>query len=466
MPPTGPAARPPVWGGRPVRAAAQRSFLERALGLVTRVEQGEATTALLLTLNGFLLLAAYACIKPVREALILTLPKGAEVKTYLSAGMAGVFLFAVPAYGKVAARLPRNRLVIGVTVFFASHLLLFYGLGTGLGPSAPLALAFYLWIGVFNMMVVAQFWAFANDIYSEEMGRRLFPLLGLGASVGAVVGSGIADALIAHVGTMAMLLIAAVLLLLSAAATEVVHRRELGRAASAESRAMAVARVAEGRGDAFRVVFRHRYATLIAFFSLLFTLVKTNGEYVLAKLVQDAAKAGILQGEISAAHVTEYVASFYAQFLFYVDGVSLVIQALLVSRLVKYLGVGVAFFVLPAVALVDASLIFFLPLLAIVKYGKVVENATDYSVNNTVRAMLWLPTPRQVKYLAKQAVDTFFVRMGDVASAAVVFVGVHAFGWSVRAFAACNVALVLGWIVLARGILRERSRLIAGDARS
>ena len=229
---------------------------------------------------------------------------------------------------------------------------------------------------------------------------------------------------------------------------------------------MAAARVAEGRGDAFRAVFRSRYVTLIAFFSLLFTLVKTNGEYVLAKLVQDAARAGVAHGAIRATQVTEYVASFYAQFLFYVDSASLVIQALLVSRLVKYLGVGVAFFVLPVVALIDASLIFFLPLLAIVKYGKVVENATDYSVNNTVRAMLWLPTSRQVKYLAQQAVDTFFVRMGDVASAAVVLVGVHALGWSVRAFAACNAVLVLGWMMLAWGILRERSRLIAGNGRS
>jgi AAA family ATP:ADP antiporter len=460
------AARVAAWKGRSVTTVVRRSFAERALGLFTRVERGEVTTALLLTLNGFLLLAAYASIKPVREALILTLPKGAEIKIYLSAGMAAVFLLAVPAYGKVAARLPRNRLIIGVTAFFASHLLVFYGLGKGLGPSAPLALAFYLWIGVFNMMVVAQFWAFANDIYSDEAGRRLFPLLGLGASVGAVAGSGIANALIARVGTMGMLLIAVAFLLLSAAATELVHRRELEQAASVESRRVAASRVAEGRGDAFRAVFRHRYVTLIAVFSLLFTLVKTNGEYMLAKLVQDAARAGVLHGEISAAHVTRYVASFYAQFLFYVDGVSLVIQALVVSRLVKYLGVGVAFFVLPVVAFIDASLIFFLPLLSIVKYGKVLENATDYSVNNTVRAMLWLPTSRQLKYLAKQAVDTFFVRMGDVASAGVVFLGVHAFGWSVRTFAACNAVLVLGWMVLAWGILRERSRLIEGDRRS
>ena len=48
-----------------------RGPLERLLGLFTEVRAVRARTALLLTLNVFLLLTAYYIIKPVREALIL-----------------------------------------------------------------------------------------------------------------------------------------------------------------------------------------------------------------------------------------------------------------------------------------------------------------------------------------------------------------------------------------------------------
>src|SRR5439155_21254719 len=121
----------------------------------------------------------------------------------------------------------------------------------------------------------------------------------------------------------------------------------------------------------------------------------------------------------------EYIGGFYANFNFYVDVVSLVLQAAIVSRLVKYAGLGLAFFVLPALAFLDAGAMSVLPLLSIVKFGKIAESATDYSLNNTVRNMLWLPTTRRAKYIAKQTVDTFFVRMGDVVSAVLVFSGVQ-----------------------------------------
>ena len=53
-----------------------------------------------------------------------------------------------------------------------------------------IGVAFYIWVGVFNMVAVAQFWAFANDLYTTERGKRLFPLVGIGASLGALVGAG------------------------------------------------------------------------------------------------------------------------------------------------------------------------------------------------------------------------------------------------------------------------------------
>jgi len=123
-------------------------------------------------------------LKIVRDSLILA-EAGAVAASYASAGMALLLFAFVPAYSAFAARVNRLRLVCGVTLFFASHLLMFYLLGAA---GVRVGVAFYLWIGVFNMVAVAQFWAFANDLYTNERGKRLFPLIGEGASVGAVVG--------------------------------------------------------------------------------------------------------------------------------------------------------------------------------------------------------------------------------------------------------------------------------------
>ncbi|HEX3598213.1 MAG TPA: hypothetical protein VHU80_24060, partial [Polyangiaceae bacterium] len=177
-----------------------RSPVEKFLGVFTRVEPGEGFTALVLTLNVFVLMTAYSAIKPVREGLILSMRSGAEYKAYMGAAIATALLFAVPAYARVADRYPRNRLVAGVTLFFATNLVLFRVASAVPSLRAELGLVFFLWLGVFNMMVIAQFWSFANDLYREEQGKRLFPLIGVGQTLGAAVGSGIAVLLLELLG--------------------------------------------------------------------------------------------------------------------------------------------------------------------------------------------------------------------------------------------------------------------------
>jgi len=137
---------------------------------------------------------------------------------------------------------------------------------------------------------------------------------------------------------------------------------------------------------------------------------------------------------------------------------SMLLQTFVVSRLVKYGGMKWTFFTFPVIALLDAAAIAVLPILAVTRWGKTAENAADYSINNTARNMLWLPTTRQMKYVAKQAVDTFFVRMGDVSSALLVFAGAG-LGWGVRSFALTNLVVVCVWLVLAVAIVREYQRL-------
>ena len=99
--------------------------LDRLLRVFTVVRAGEGATAVLLALNIFLILTAYYVLRPVREALILG-QGTAELKSYISAGQVGVLALAVPAYGALAGRLPRRRLINYVTAFFVACLVLFY----------------------------------------------------------------------------------------------------------------------------------------------------------------------------------------------------------------------------------------------------------------------------------------------------------------------------------------------------
>ena len=89
---------------------------------------------------------------------------------------------------------------------------------------------------------------------------------------------------------------------------------------------------------------------------------------------------------------------------------------------------------------------------------KIAENATDYSVQNTIRNVLFLPTSREQKYKAKQAIDSFFVRAGDVLSAGLVYVGTTWLALGTTGFARVNLVLALVWVLLAVAIGREYGR--------
>ncbi len=146
----------------------------------------------------------------------------------------------------------------------------------------------------------------------------------------------------------------------------------------------------------------------------------------------------------------------------WVNLVSFLMQAFLVSRIFKYVGVRVALFILPAIALGGYTMIALMPLFAVVQWAKILENSTDYSIQNTTRHALFLPTSREAKYKAKQAIDSFFVRAGDMLQAAVVFIGTM-LAFSIRGYALVNVALVVVWIGLAVAIAREHRALAPAD---
>jgi ATP:ADP antiporter, AAA family len=434
-------------------AAGSSGSFDRGLSILAPVRAGEGATALLLAANVFLLLASYYILKTVREALILS-EGSAEVKSYSAAAQAALLLIVVPAYSSIASRLSRVKLISFVTLFFISHLLIFALLGS---RGANLGVAFFLWVGIFNVLVIAQFWSFANDIYTEEQGKRLFAIIGLGSSVGAWVGSYVAGMLFSRFSPYQLMLLAAALLSLCLSFSYLVNQRESGRAGSGKQPEI------PARRDGFRLVLSNRYLTLIALLIVVLNIVNTSGEFLLSKLVVASADQAVALAENAQTMKQAFIGQFYGNFFSWVNLLGFLFQLLLVSRIFKYIGVRGALFILPIIALGGYASLLVFPALGFVRVVKILENSTDYSIQNTARHALFLPTSREAKYNAKAAIDTFFWRLGDMLQAGVVFIGTQ-LALSVSGFAAVNIFFVACWLLIVVLIYREHKKLSPVDS--
>jgi AAA family ATP:ADP antiporter len=295
------------------------------------------------------------------------------------------------------------------------------------------------------MMIVAQFWSLANDLYTRDEGERLFPIVGFGASLGAVLGASVAGGFITRLGVFEPMLLGAALLVIEVMLTNYIDWRQRARA----RRPMSVhSATSDGTNSgAFGLVVRTRYLLVIALMLMLHNSVKTTGEFLLGRTVRESAVR--LVGANDPEGVKRTIGGFYSNFYASVNIAGLLLQLFVVSRVVKKFGVPSAVLVLPMVSAVTYGVIALVPFLAAVFGAKVAENATDYSLNNTVRNMLFLPCTTEQKYSAKQAIDTFFVRLGDMGAAAIVFIGTTWLTLSVTSFAIINASLVLVWFALA-----------------
>jgi len=362
----------------------------------------------------------------------------------------------VPIYGWLGSRLERSRLITIVTLFFTVTLVAFYAGGRiGLREG----LAFYIWIGLLNVFIVSQFWQFANDLFTEQRGRRLFPFIGVGQSLGAWVGAAAVAPLVerANFTPYTLMLLGACALVVALATTLLVNAVEARRGTSHVRDA---AKETLGPQGGFELILQDRYLLWIAVLIVLLNVVNTTGGYVLNRLIVGEATARFGSGAAAIASSRQFVTAFSGSITASVNLVGLLLQLFATARVIRALGVRGALFVLPAIALVNYTIIAVVPVLTVVRIGKILENSTDYSIQNTLRQALFLPTSREAKYKAKAAVDTFFTRAGDVVSAGFVGFGQVA-GLTVAAFAGINVGLTLVWLWVARQISREHRQRTA-----
>ena len=396
----------------------------------------------LLFVKVFLLLFAYYLLKPVREALILT-EQSAEVRSYALAAQALLLMAIIPVYTAFLRRIfPHYHLVPWITVFLAANLLAFMGAGAA---GYAIGVPFFIWLGIFNVLIVAQFWAFAADLFSVEAGERLFVLVAVGASAGAWGGAVASGPLFGALGLYGAMGVAVALLVATVPLTPFA-RRVVPEAARPGPRASHPEEIG-GLLGGFRVVLGDPYLRAVGFFVLLLNCVNSTGEYLLSRSVELHAQSLVESGQIAQAG--PWIGGFYGDFYTWVNGLGILIQLFLVARIFKVLGVGGATRVLPALAAIGYGLLAFLPVFWLIRAFKIAENSLNYSLQNTARHALILPCDEEQKYAGKTTIDTFFWRLGDLAHAGIVFAGVHWLAAQPAQFAAFNAVLAIGWFWLA-----------------
>ncbi len=418
-----------------------RSWVQRLLSPIAEVRREEVASVLLMTLAMFVILAAYYMLKTAREVFILS-EGGAEVKSYSSAGQAILLLVLVPAYGAFASRVNRIQLIQWVTLFFASHIVLFL---IALGAGLHVGIVYFLWVGIFNLMVIAQFWAFAADLYTSEQGKRLFPLIGVGASLGRLGRLGACGPADAGDG---------------ARASDDRRLRWTGRLRAVGSRhqqghpqgrARRAGRPRRGAAWERRTGSRWSSRTATCCSSRPSPSCSTSStrpaSTCLAATSWRPRSATHGAGPEGEALREQFIGATYSRLYSTVNLLGFVLQMFVVSRVFKFLGVYKSLFIHPTIAFAGYLMMLRAPSITTMGWLKVADNSVDYSLGNTTKQALWLPTSREAKYKAKQAVDSFFVRAGDVVQAGLVFVG-ERLAFAVPAFAAVSLVLVGGWLAV------------------
>ncbi|MFZ2507175.1 MAG: Npt1/Npt2 family nucleotide transporter [Steroidobacteraceae bacterium] len=435
---------------------------ERLLSLVTRVAPGEGRTAFLFFLHGFLLLSSYQVVKALREAFMLT-KFSAETRAYAVAVMALVLMIVVPLYGRLRHHLHGEQLLRAVTLFFVVTLPLFALLNH---YQVPIAFPFFIWVGIYGLLVVSQMWAFAADSFNVRSGQRLFVVIMLGANLGALAGSKFTQLAVAALSPMGLMILATGTL----CATMFLAKPERTAIPPASraidiDRSRPVPRLLGGIG----LVLRDRYLMHMALFVILLNWINTTGEYILADYAKADAVARVAESG-GTLDLGELIGAFYGNFYFWVTLISLGIQLFLVSRIYHLVGVRGALLFQPVILALGYGVLAFGPMLGgfipffyLVRMIKFSENSVDYSLMNTTRQALFLPVDRDSKYEGKTAIDTFFSRFGDLIQAVAMYIGLNILSWAAHDFAWLNLVLALVWIAFAVVMGRDYNRKTKQD---
>ena len=408
------------------------------------VHAGEGRAVALSFVYFFCVLAAYYVMRPVREQLSAAVGS-IQLPWFYGATFVATLLLT-PVFALLVARYPRPVVVPIVHGFFIACLLAFVPLFTSYGGLSPRALGalFFVWVSVFNLFVVSVFWSFMVDIWDESQARRLFPIIALGGTAGAIAGPLLTRTLVSVVGVAPLLLVSAALLACAVACVVLLGRWARTHGSRRFDPGQEAA-VGGGMFDGLKQVFGNPFMRAMAFLLLLGDGIGTINYALVA--------------DYSGATFTDAVAR--TRFAANLDLSTNILQVIVQLTLTRWLLVrhGAA----PAIALwalVSAAMLLLVVLsgdphapvlgqMPWVALALIVSRGLAYGMLGPARESLFAQVPRTMRYKGKNAVDTAVWRFGDLLISLSMNLlrsgGVVVAGFAAIAAVSAAAAGVLGW---------------------
>lgn len=387
----------------------------------------------------FSVLTAYYVIRPIRDD--MGVAGGVQNLAWLFTGTLTGMALANPAFGFLATRYPRERVVSIGYRFFALNLLvffLFFTLTSG-AHDVWAGRVFFVWTAVFNMFAVSIFWSVMTDVFSSSQGRRLFGFIGAAGTIGAIAGSSLTSSLVRVAGAANLLLLSACLLELAAFAARRVFRDAVRDQGAAEPAGRLASALGGRASDGFRRTLTDPYLRGIAVHVVLFTVLTTFLYFQQATIV-DAAIADRVERT-----------RFFANVDLIVNVLALVTQTFATARLVQAFGLTATLAYLPALSLIGFAVLGAMPTVGVLMAFQVIRRASEFAIARPAREVLFTATPPADRYQAKNFIDTFVYRSGDQigawSHALLVMIGLGLTGVSATAAALSVVAIAVAvWL--------------------
>jgi ATP:ADP antiporter, AAA family len=400
----------------------------------------------------FCLLTALMLLRPAREA--LGMQRGIEAIRWLFTGTLVITLFVNPVFGWLVSRFRRMTFISATYLFFVANLLAFYGLLV-FAPEAigqTTGQVFYVWMSVFNLFITMVFWALMADRFSFEQSKRVFGLVAVGGTLGAIVGSSIAALFAQRIGTPALLLVAAGFLAAALGAAFAVNRMTAAWAPASDDTLVEAAHdtgiIGGSAWQGLRAVLGSRYLMGLSAYVVILAVLVTFIYFTRLQMVAARVDGVDLRTGI------------FAQIDLATQGATLLLQAVVAGHVMRRLGVAVTLAIAPVtVALGFIGLALTGTLAALVAFEATFK-AVQRAIMRPARETLFTVVSQEDKYKAKAFIDTFVYRGGDVVGAQTEGL-LGRLGMALAGLAIVAVPLALIWAAIGVWLARAQGRMAA-----
>ena len=387
------------------------------LNRLVSVKPEEVRALLISCAYFFLVLCAYYIIRPIRNEMMIA--NGVQNIQWLILITLAAMVAIAPIFGWLTSRFRTKQFMSYCTLFFASHLILFYFLFDVDQRSISVTRAFYIWVGVFNMFIVSLFWSFMNDIYTQTQSKRLFAFIGAGGTAGAICGPIVTTSLVASTGIAPLMILSAVALACSVMCINWLTRWQNQEMQSLPAdqqnlnkkrddpnqQSTTKGTLKGGKFAGITLLVKSPYLMGISAFILLYAMCITLVQIQQAELIQatlnDPTQRTRLFSSIDLA----------------VNIITLFVQIFVTSHIIRLLGFRATFMLIPLGITLGFALMATTPILAIMIGVDIFRRAGDYAVMKPTREMLFNIVSREEKYKVKNFIDTTVLRSGNVLGA-------------------------------------------------